>query len=119
MLKILADECVHDDLIEGLKGEGFDVLNVREMEQGANDEKVFELAMKQKRILLTFDREFGNIFLFDIKNSFGVVIILIGQLKRERIINYTSAFLKSEIVKNMKGKLAILGKKKVRIRTFL
>jgi predicted nuclease of predicted toxin-antitoxin system len=119
MLKILADECVHEDLIEAIRGEGFDVLNVRELAQGASDENVFELAMKQKRVLLTFDREFGNIFIYDIKNSFGVVIILIGQLKKEEIIKYTTTFLKSELAKNMKKKLAIIGKKKVRIRSFL
>jgi len=119
MLKILADECIHNDLIEALKEEGFDVSNVREIEQGADDEKVFEFAVKEKRILLTFDREFGNIFRFDIKNSFGVVIILIGQLKKEEVIKNTTTFFKSEGVRNLKGKLAIIGKKKVRIRSFL
>ena len=119
MLKILADECIHNDLVEALKEEGFDVSNVREIEQGADDEKVFEFAVKEKRILLTFDREFGNIFRFDIKNSFGVVIILIGQLKKEEVIKNTSAFFKSKGVKNLKGKLALIGKKKVRIRSFL
>jgi len=29
MLKILADECIHNDLVEALKEEGFDVSNVR------------------------------------------------------------------------------------------
>jgi predicted nuclease of predicted toxin-antitoxin system len=119
MLKILADECVHKDLVEALKEEGFDVSDIREVEQGADDEKVFEFAVKEKRILLTFDREFGDIFRFDIKNSFGVVIILIAQLKKEEAIKNISAFFKSEVAKNSKGKLAIIGKKKVRIRSFL
>ncbi len=73
MLEILADECVHKDLVEALEREGFDILRVKDIEKGANDERVFELAKESKRVLLTFDRGFGDFFRFDIESSAGIV----------------------------------------------
>ena len=82
-MKILADECIHRDLLEALEKEGFGILSVRDVERGASDERVFELAKESERVLLTFGRGFGDIFRFDIGNSYGVVIVLIGKLIKE------------------------------------
>jgi len=59
-MKILADECIHRDLLEALEKEGFGILSVRDVERGASDERVFELAKESERVLLTFGRGFGG-----------------------------------------------------------
>lgn len=118
MLKILADECVHLDLIEALERDGFDILRVKDIEKGADDERVFELAKESKRALITFDRGFGDFFRFDIENSAGIVIVLIGKLMKEEIIRNTLTLLKSEVARDLRGKLVIIGKNKIRVRSF-
>ena len=118
MLKILADECVHRDLVEALEREEFDVLSIRDIEKGADDERVFELAKESERVLLTFDRGFGDFFRFDIENSAGIVIVLIGKLMKEDIIKNTLIFFKSDIAKDLRGKLVIIRKSKIRIKSF-
>lgn len=119
MLKLLADECIHHDLIEFLRVSSFDVLSAKEANiSGVDDALVFNFSIKTKRTLLTFDRGFGDIFSFDIKNSWGIVIVLIGRMTKKEILQNTLTFLKSKIAQNLKGKLVIIGKKKVRIRSF-
>ena len=119
MLKILADECVHWDLIKALMETGFNILTVNEANlKGTSDDSVFGFAVKTKRILLTFDREFGNFFRFNIKKSAGVVIILIEKMEKKDIIKNTLSFFKNMKQRDLKGKLVIISKTKARIRVF-
>jgi len=119
MFKILADECIHQDLIRALIKAGFNVLMASEANlKGASDDSVFNYAVKTKRVLLTFDREFGNFFRFNIGKSAGVVIVLIDRLEKKEIIKNTRSFLKDVKQKDLKGKLVIISKTKARIRSF-
>ena len=117
MFKVLADECVHTDVITTIKEHGFDVVSVKEAGlTGCGDEEIFNFAIESKRILLTFDRGFGDIFRFNISKSAGVVIILVGQMNRKEIIKITLGFFLF-IVKqaDVGGYLAIVGRNKIRI----
>jgi len=114
---LLIDECVNSELVTHLRQVGADVQTVPEVGlRGATDDEVFEFATKNKTILVTYDREFGDIFRFKIEDSYGLIVILIGQLSRreEKIVmdKFLEAVGKEE---NLKGKLAILGKNRVRL----
>lgn len=116
MLKIFADECVHIDLISALKRGGHNVKTARDAGfAGADDSAIFRFAAEDKRILLTFDRGFGDVFRFNIKQSKGIVIILVGQMEREEIINNTLSFFAFIVEHNISGKLAIVGRNRIRI----
>jgi len=121
MLKILADESIHQDLIRTLIGAGFNILIANEANlKGASDDSIFNFAVKTKRVLLTFDREFGNFFRFNIRKSAGVVIILVDRMEKKEIIKNTVSFFKNvrQKQKDLKGKLIIISKTKARIRSF-
>jgi len=116
MYKILADECIPLDLVNVLQEAGLDILTVSEIGlSDADDAKIFKTAVSRKRILLTFDRGFGDIFRFDISGSFGIVIILISQMTRKEIVNLPLAFFRLQKGKSLAGKLVIIGKRKIRI----
>lgn len=116
MLKIFADECVHIDLISALKQGGHNVKTARDSGfAGADDYAIFMFAAKDERILLTFDRGFGDVFRFNIKQSKVIVIILVGQMDREEIINNTLSFFAFIAEHNIGGKLAIVGRNRIRI----
>jgi len=119
MLKILADECIHQDLVRALNKAGFNVLTANEANlKGASDDFVFNFGVKTKRVLLTFDREFGNFFRFNIGKSAGIVIVLIDRLQKKEIIKNTLSLFKDMKQKDLKGKLIIISKTKARIRGF-
>ena len=116
MLKFFADECINTDIILALRQNNFNVKTVREVKlTGTSDDEVFNFAKNSKRILLTFDRGFGDIFRFDIANSFGIVVILNGKMKKDEVIKIILEFIKFIANKNLKGKLVIVGKNKIRI----
>ena len=60
-MKFLADESVDRQIVEGLRQAGFDVGSVTEMKPGIADEIVLERANKEKAILLTADKDFGEL----------------------------------------------------------
>jgi predicted nuclease of predicted toxin-antitoxin system len=60
-VRLLADECIRRSLVEGLRAAGHDVIWVRETMAGASDEAVSQSAEEDGRILLTADKDFGEI----------------------------------------------------------
>ncbi len=116
MFKILADECINTDIITMLRNRGFNVLAAKEAGlSGKSDEDVFDFAQKSKRILLTFDRGFGDIFRFKIRESSGVILLLIHNMSRAEIIDIPLTFFSVLSKRNLAGKLVIIGKHKIRI----
>lgn len=59
--RLLADENIPAKAIEALRVAGLDLLSVREHAPGITDEDVLRLAVEQCRILVTFDRDFGEL----------------------------------------------------------
>lgn len=117
MPKFIADECVNQDVVLALRQSGLDVLTIREAGLiGTDDEFVFNFAHKHKRILLTYDRGFGDIFRFNISKSNGIIIILIGQMEKNEIAQILLSFINTINESSyFWGKLVIIGKSKIRV----
>jgi hypothetical protein len=60
-MRWLADECVDSALINGLRGAGHDTLYVAEIASGATDAEVLRPARNDGRLLLTEDKDFGEL----------------------------------------------------------
>lgn len=60
-LRLLADENVPRSAIVALREAGHDVRCVAEVSSGASDQVVLSLATSEDRILLTFDKDFGEL----------------------------------------------------------
>lgn len=59
-LRILADENIATSVIQALRGAGFDVVSIREEMPGANDADVLSRAAAERRLLITHDKDFGE-----------------------------------------------------------
>jgi predicted nuclease of predicted toxin-antitoxin system len=57
----VADECVDADLVQQLRSADHDVLYVMEVARRATDAEVTELAASENRLLLTADKDFGDL----------------------------------------------------------
>jgi predicted nuclease of predicted toxin-antitoxin system len=57
----LADESVDRQIIERLRQDGHQVLDVTELDPGISDDKVLSMANESDAILLTSDRDFGDL----------------------------------------------------------
>ena len=94
-MKLIADEGVDKPVVDALRLSGFDVLYILELNQGARDEFILSLANQEQRILLTQDKDFGEL-VFRLKNAhFGVVLIrLNGYLSSEKADIVVQLFIK-------------------------
>jgi len=74
-MRFLADESCDSIIIRTLKEAGHDVLAVHEITPRAEDSEVIALARKGKRILLTEDKDFGQLVFAHGEKSLGVLFL--------------------------------------------
>jgi predicted nuclease of predicted toxin-antitoxin system len=74
----LADECVAAPVVAALRTDGHDVLYVAEAAAGLSDAKVVELALREQRLLLTEDKDFGDLVFRTEHAVPGVVLLRIA-----------------------------------------
>ena len=113
---IRADQCIHRDLIKAMREGGLQVIHTSEINfQTSPDEDVFQYALKHRRILLSFDKDFGNVTRFPIRHAFGVVLVYIAEMDKDKIVERTLYFF-HEYIKNreVKRRLFIVEKDNVR-----
>lgn len=60
-MRLLADENVARAVVQSLRARGHDVAWVREDAPGSDDPSVLARAQLEKRVLLTFDKDFGEL----------------------------------------------------------
>ena len=73
--RLLADENIAASLVRALREDGFDVSYVAELADGITDDEVLELAKAEARLLLTEDKDFGEL-VFRMKRSPPGVLLL-------------------------------------------
>ena len=82
-MRWLADECVGASLVAFLRNLGHDVLYVAESASGLRDTDVIELTSIEQRILLTEDKDFGDLVFRRDHKAPGFVLMRIGPAKSE------------------------------------
>ena len=60
-MNFIADEGVEREIVDGLRAQGHEVLYVAEMSPAINDAEVLDLANKASSILITSDKDFGEL----------------------------------------------------------
>ncbi|MBN2105768.1 DUF5615 family PIN-like protein [bacterium] len=76
-MKLLLDENVPRSVFDFLKENHFDILWIRESNRGISDEAVIQLAVKDSRIIITYDKDFGELVFRHFIKVKGVVLIRI------------------------------------------
>jgi predicted nuclease of predicted toxin-antitoxin system len=76
MSSYLANENVPGDAVAAARGAGHDVAWVREDSPGATDDAVLARSVAERRVLLTFDKDFGEMtFRRGASASCGIVLL--------------------------------------------
>ena len=112
--KIHCDVNVEKQIIDKLRESNYDVLSVYEKFKYAEDDYVLNLANKEERILITNDKDFGEL-VFRLKLlSYGIVLFRITSqnysVKIEKLIN-----LIQESESKLKNNFIIISDQKIRI----
>ena len=74
-MRILADESVEGEVVAHLRSEGHNVAYVPETSASIRDDEVLARANTEDRVLLTEDKDFGNLAFFFGSRSSGIVLL--------------------------------------------
>jgi len=90
-MKLLADEGVDKPIVDLLRSSGFDVHYILETHAGSFDEVVLLIANEENRLLLTQDKDFGELVYRLKKVHQGIILIRLGNTtaqEKARLVNY-------------------------------
>jgi predicted nuclease of predicted toxin-antitoxin system len=74
-VRLVADESCDFSIVIGVRSAGHDVVSITETMSGVDDEKVIELARSERRLLLTEDKDFGQLVFAATKENSGIILI--------------------------------------------
>lgn len=60
-MRILADEGVEKQIVETLRENGYDVKYILEINRGITDDEILTIANRENRVLMTRDKDFGEL----------------------------------------------------------
>jgi predicted nuclease of predicted toxin-antitoxin system len=82
-MKFLADEGVDRSVVDGLRQLGFDVFYVVDETRSLDDDVLLQIAADEKRILITKDKDFGELVFRLNKVHAGVVLLRLEGLETQ------------------------------------
>jgi len=88
---LLADENVQRTVVDSLRQKGHVVHHVQEMTPGVPDDTVLEMATHESAILLTYDRDFGELVFRQKRIARGVILVRFPGLPPVRVAELVSA----------------------------
>jgi predicted nuclease of predicted toxin-antitoxin system len=115
MMRFLADENVSRFVVERLRAAGFDVTAIGSTSPGAADADVLALARREGRILITEDRDFGELVIRRRLEVRGIVLLELDQVSNAAEADRAAAVVSANADK-LAGNLFVIEPGRVRIR---
>jgi len=114
-MTFVADESVDREVVDHLRNQGFTVTYIAEKEPSLADDLVLSIARSESAILLTADKDFGELIYRRGQLSAGVILIRLPRLTPQE-----RAFLIEQIIKDHLDTLSkyfcVITDKRVRLR---
>lgn len=114
-LKFLADVGVGKKVERWLAKNGYDVKCVRDINPTANDSEILHLAVTENRMVITMDKDFGELVYNSGKLHSGVLILRLEDANGEQKITAVRKIL-SEHLNRIYGKFCVFQNERLRIR---
>jgi predicted nuclease of predicted toxin-antitoxin system len=114
-VRFLADESCDAAVVRALLGAGHDVSSVSDTMRGAADRSVLDTALRERRVLLTEDKDFGELVFAARAPTIGVVLLRYPSTARERLSWKVVDFV-STWHAELAGAFVVIGPARTRIR---
>jgi predicted nuclease of predicted toxin-antitoxin system len=114
-MKFLADENVEKPIVDMLRESGHDVLYISEFMKRSIDEQLLDQANDESRILLTNDKDFGEIVYLQGKNNIGVILMRFVS-ERSTIKTKFMSHLIANFSDRLLGHFTVISEAKIRFR---
>ncbi|HYX08817.1 MAG TPA: DUF5615 family PIN-like protein [Bacteroidales bacterium] len=112
---ILADESVDFGIIRLLRKHKISVLSVSEENPGINDSEVIDIAVKNECLLITEDKDFGELTYRLKRQHNGVLLIRLTEMDREERILLVVETIMNHL-NELTNNFSVISKKGIRIK---
>jgi predicted nuclease of predicted toxin-antitoxin system len=113
-LHFLADESCDFGVVRLLRTAGYEVTAIAEILPRADDKKVIKIALEKKSVLITEDKDFGQLVYAHGYGSVGVLFLRYPASARKRLLKDIVNFVQQQQEKLI-GSFAVLQPGRVRI----
>ena len=116
-MNFLADESVDRQIVERLRQDGHLVRHVAEMQPGVSDDAVLASANQEADLLLTADKDFGEMIFRQRLYTHGIVLVRLAGLSPRRKAEIVASTVNQHITE-LRGVFAVVAPGVFRIRRF-
>lgn len=113
-MRFLADESCDFSVVRALRAAGHDVQAVADLASGSDDAVVMDWALREERVLLTEDKDFGQLVYAHSHQTCGVILIRYPATAR-KILPQVVVALISEIGEEIAVQFVVMSPGRVRI----
>jgi predicted nuclease of predicted toxin-antitoxin system len=115
-MRILADENFPADAVEALRAEGHDVAWVRTVAPGIKDSEVVQIAQQESRVIVTFDKDFGELaFRLRLAPNSGIILFRLSPMPPTKLARFMVNAIKTQT--DWYGNFSVVEPDRIRIRS--
>ncbi len=114
-MKLLADENLPLDVVEALRAAGYDVAWIRTDSPGVDDVSILARAVAENRVVITFDKDFGELaFQQKLPATCGIILLRITAPSSQEAANKVTTALTGR--DDWAGHFSVIDDRRIRIR---
>jgi len=113
-VRFLADESCDFAVVRALRAAGHDVTAISEFSAGVADDVVIEISVRESRILLTEDKDFGQLVYASSRMNVGVVLMRFPGTERATLCRTISDLVRQKDERLM-GRFVVVQPGRIRI----
>ncbi len=114
-MKFVADENIDRQVVDRLRQDGHIVIYVAEMDPGISDDVVLDLANREGSLLLTTDKDFGELVFRRRRVTNGVVLMRLSGLSPSRKAETVASAIRKHLTE-LPNTFAVISPGLIRIR---
>jgi predicted nuclease of predicted toxin-antitoxin system len=105
-LKFFADVNLEESVVKTIRSYDHDIKRISDIDCFMNDEEIVKLGIREKRIIVTEDKDFGEIIFKNKISCFGIILIRVNAKtlnsleKRIEVLSELLEFQNDEIIDN-------------------
>lgn len=114
-MRIVADENISNTVIQKLRQKGHDVISIKETKSAATDPNILKQAQQEKRLVLTHDKDFGELaFRYGLPSDCGIILLRLSGQSPDQDNVRTIAVIESRT--DWPGNFSVITNDRVRTR---
>ncbi len=113
-MKFLVDECVGSSVANWLKQKSFDAVSIYDNFRGISDDVVLDKALSENRILITSDKDFGEMIFKNKKLHCGVLLLRLSNERPSNKISVLENILK-DYAQDLPGNFVVATEQAIRV----